>query len=435
MKGHWIQYAPREFQQGRDYAVLMERGVSLSPGITDLFISFSEEALRAAVGASSPVWQYVSLGARGPAVLMRCATEDRESAQAPVVWGLLLPLEYLESRAFALYTCIEAFPAQRRAKSHWPQVLDLSMLRAEADRDKRAAQLVAHYLQSRQVRVNIPDTQEALRLFCRVLEILPGGDRLAASFATATLRQRALTVDRTQPEVDAMGPAPDGRALLEIWDRLRTMVGEGPEKISLLQDPSGWPVELLRHPAPAQRFAQAVELALGLPEPSLQRSATTLLRQGLERRLMEIACDVQLGGGAQVAAVLDELSRSGLFEQGAAIPPAWPARMAVQWRALSGLSHETLSCVFKPGAVPVLLNGIREDSTNNALFDLLGGLAHAQLRSAQERLLWSRACDKEWAGVLADPQRLNNRRDFATTVAALALYFMRQPGWLEGGSH
>lgn len=412
MLGHFLCYAPQGDGDPRyTFSSQME---PLPAALRERFIREARETLTQVDGGSPALWQYVCLGTQGPALLLRAAPRIYGGAPMPVVWGLVLPLELLHSRSFALSACLERFAALDEGAG-WPEPVELEELVPEAPLEE-GWRLAAAYRDAGRLRV--PQSEQTPRLLCQLVERLAPADRLHVSFATASLGQRRVEAD------PGLGPegwppaSPATLALLHLWDRLGPLLdAQSYLTVSLMEEPQTW-LPPLQGPDRAERIAQIYTRATEGLAPELLDPVAKWLRPMLEECLLLGIKDPQ-----EAAGVLDELCRSGLLTQHALFPPLWPARMAAKRMVLGKLDRATLAHILIPGVTSMLLDEIRQGEAAAKTADLVAGISHAP--ASVTRPLAEEACERALACLSASPQP--GDADLGMAITALALYFNRGP--------
>jgi hypothetical protein len=333
------------------------------------------------------------------------------------VWGLVLPQAYLALPRLALQSLLAHFPAV--VGGAWPAPVLLGAA-VPAEPGAAALGLAAAYIEKagQPLRgVPAPGTSPPEALLCQLVELLPPADRLQTSFATALLGTRQVEVDPALPK----GKGPQGslaaQARLLLWRTLARTGTSLPPSVSLRQPPESWlqPVLPLSDLAPLlkQLFGQ---IAGAQVSGELREAASDELLSALERRIAQ-------AGSHDTAALLDSLYRNGLFGTDGPFALLWPARMAVEARALGYLSPSTLAATFLPEAVPLLLN-MDDGPAGARTLDLMTALAHLPPEAA--RRLRTPALQERLAELSALP-RLEKEGDLAAALAALALYYKGSP--------
>lgn len=413
MLANWMCYAP----QGDPprYAATSRMSSALSVQSTALFIRHAEETLHHLTQVALPLWQYVGSGEDGPSVLMRATTRIETTGEpAGVIWGLMLPRQYVTSPHFALQACVDVFPPDD-ISAPWPAAVDLTNLTAAAPDSEAAPQLAAAYAEAGELRVPVPAGQAAVAMLCQLLELLPPGDRAQISFATAPLGLRRVEVD---PDV-LSAPQPSGAALarLQLWNRIKRVLDTVDTAASLRQDPETWLTPLLlQSDLPGRVTALLRQLASEDLSAELWQTALAWLRRALEQSLTDRA-DCR-----EVTSTLEELCHSGLLARHDIFPPLWPARIALKLQVLGSLTPQTLAQILRPDPAQLLqlvLTGLRRGPAAGKTVDLVAALARAP--ASVNRQLFD-ASEETLTQLCAQPQRLQHDAELATALAVLAMY-------------
>lgn len=409
----WICYASQGDPER--YAATSRMSSALSGEATALFIRHAEETLPHIASSPLPLWQYVSTGDQGPAVLTRATTRiEADGAPAGVIWGLVLPPQHVTSGRLALEACVDLFPPDE-LNAPWPQALDLARLPAAQPASEAALQHAAAYAEHGVLRLPPPAEQPPVAMLCQMLELLPPGDRGPFSFATAPLGLRRVEIDpgtRSAPQSNA-----GALARLALWDRVKRVLDTVDAATSLRQQPQVWLGPLLRQPDNPQRVIALLRLldseALS---GELGQTALTGLRRVLEQSL-------ELASPGEVCRTLEELCGAGLFARQDLFPPLWPARVALRLQVLGSLSPQTLAQILRPDPaqlLQLLLTGLRRGPAAEKTVDLLAALARAP--SHVNRQLFAAASLDTLGQLCADPQRLQDDGELATALVVLAMH-------------
>jgi hypothetical protein len=416
VQGSWICHAPQTPGDPARLQTTARLDPALSGQVTALFARHARETLPHLAGAALPLWQYVCPAGAGPVLLTRATMPSRAGQPVPVVWGLVLPEEFLVSRGFALLPCAGLFPADA-AEASWPAPVDLVQLPAAAQPSETAQRLAAACLEHGPLRAPPPDALPALELLCQIVELLPPADRRQISFSTAPLGMRRVELDPGMSRSEEPAASADMRARLRLWQLLAGLLELAGSGVSLRQDPGRWPETGLAGPDLPARARQSLQLVaedehLG---SRVREAALSWLRRTLEHRLTELA------GSREVGATLDELCRAGLLSRPELFPPLWPVRVAMKLRTLSSLPADTLAQILRPEALTMLLDGLRLGPVGVATLDLIAALAHAS--AAVNRGLINTDYGQALARLCAQPQRLESDDELAAALALLALHF------------
>jgi len=364
LTGQWLCYLPRAFARRRDYQVLCGAG-ALTAHLTDAFTVVAEGMLRAQGNGREPTWEYVPLDEEGFVVLCRCAWGLREGVEAPVVWALLLPPDFVLSRHFGLSDLPGRFPGAE-LDTEPPAPPDLTRSAPTHPTPAAFPALLAHYLEAGTLTVNL-DSPQALRLFTTLVEALAPRDRLEVSFATVPGSNRALTVDRTAAPPQQAAAVADAVASLELWSLARARLGEEEQQSASLRDPAGWLCALL----PAQKlrasYASLVKEVRAKLAPALHPAALGYLRQSLERRLSQLPAP-------QAGRVLAGLAEDQLLSSELGVPPMWLARVVLEVNCLEHLSPALLERLLQPDMLPMIIESVQRPSSLARLMSLAAAL-------------------------------------------------------------
>jgi hypothetical protein len=409
----WLCFTPRQFTRGRDYEVIGAGG--LAPQMSSAFAILAEGALRAHGAGVDPVWQFGSLSPDGPAVLARCAFEEREGARARVIWALALPLEYLRSSGFALYAYVERFVAVPPAAGSMPLAVELKEQRV-ASLAVDLITLLAKYIEAGTVRVAVTEVQQALRLFCQLVELLPPGDRTRVSFSTAPADARTFEVDPSAPNVDAITVGDEARAVANLWSIFRYGVTQPVQsELSLTRNPVDWICSLLAAEDLAGKFRGLSKLIVERLAATQHATAFAMLRRALELQLMRT-------DAKRAAATLVTLEEQGHLSAEYGTPPIWIARLVVELNLMAHLPAALLKKVLRPGSLTFLLNLLQRPSSVTRLQGWVAALQRPSSHDAATKRELLRACREGWGDLLGPRRRQFVQGDLARTVALLALY-------------
>jgi hypothetical protein len=377
LQGEWICYLPRAFARGRDYQVF-SGARALSAQLTDAFTVESEGMLRAQGLPEQPTWRYVPLPSDPFMALCRCTGAQQAGAQALVVWGLLLPHDYVRSSRFSLGPLMARFPGAELAPE-LPAALDLTHIEPPARPGAGLDALLSHYLDAGRVKVNL-DPSRALSLFTRIVEALAPRDRLEVSFATTPGSERSLAVDAAAPPPEDVPASVDGLARLGLWRLARgELTDPEVQDASLRERSAGWLGALLRKQELRAGYGKLMRAMRVQLAASLHEVASGYLRRALEIRLLELP-------PAEAARALSSLVEDRLLTGEAGVPPMWLPRIALQATCLRHLSPPLLERILQADVLPMILESVQRPSSLERLKDLVHALALAPRPRDPERL-------------------------------------------------
>jgi hypothetical protein len=410
----WLRFAPRQFARGRDYEVSCT--TLLAAPVATAFTIMAEGALRAGSTTSDAVWQFAALSPEGPVVLARCDFEVREGARARVIWALALPLDYLQSSSFALYSLVEHFAAlggdAGGDAAPEPPALKAQRVKTVAP---EATTLLAKYIEAGSVRV-AADMALALKLFCQTLELLPPGDRLRVSFSTAAGLGRTFEVDPAAVAPEALVAGEEARAIATLWSMFRYGVAAPVQRdLSLTRNPVEWLRAMLATDDVPAKFRGLSKLVLERLDPPQHATTFALLRRALELQLMHMS--------AQLAArALARLEAEGYFGPDYGTPPIWIARLAVELNLLTHLPPALVQKILRPGSLAFLLSALQRPSSSARVQCWVAALQRPGLLDAAARRELLAACGTAWRDLVGSRRRAFGHADLARSVALLALY-------------
>jgi len=410
----WLRFAPRQFARGRDYEV-SGAATSLSPQLSSAFAILAEGTLRARGTGTDAVWQFSALSADGPAVLARCDFEERDGARARVIWALAFPVGYLRSNGFALHAFVDRFAALPAAAGSMPPTVELKEQRA-ALFGTEVTTLLAKYIEAGAVRVSLPDVQQALKLFCQLVELLPPGDRTRVSFSTAAAGARTFELDPAAVSPEALVVGDEARAVANLWSIFRYGVANPVQsELSLTRNPVDWICSLLATEDLAAKFRGLSKLILERLGAPQHATAFALLRRALELQLMRI-------GAKRAAATLAQLEEEGYLSADHGTPPIWITRLVIELNLMAHVPSALLQKVLRPGSLPFLLDSLQRASTLTRLQCWVAALLRPSSHDAAARRELLQACGEAWRDLLGARRRKFAHGDLARTVALLALY-------------
>jgi hypothetical protein len=408
----WLRFAPRQFARGRDYEVSC--GTPLAAPVATAFTILAEGALRAGSITSETVWQFAALSAEGPVVLARCDFEAREGARARVIWALALPLDYLLSSNFSLYSLVEHFAGLEGDAAQLPEPPSLEAQRAKAVAPE-ATTLLAKYIEAGSVRV-AAEVSLAVKLFCQTLELLPPGDRLRVSFSTAAGQGRTFEVDPAAVPAEALMAGEEARAIANLWTMFRYGVAAPVQReLSLTRNPVDWLRSMLATDDVPAKFRGLSKLVLERLDPPQHATTFALLRRALELQLMRMPTK-------PAAQALAQLESAGYLGADYGTPPIWIARLAVELNLLTHLPPALAKKVLRPGSLAFLLNALQRPSSSARVQCWVAALQRPGLLDATARRELLAACGTAWRDLVGTRRRTFGHADLARSVALLALY-------------